>query len=98
MKLTNGWYLGRAVPIVGMVPFGFGMVGIFVPCQTYLVDVFPLYAASAVAASRTSMSILGAFLPLAGPPLYESLGLGVGNTVLGVIALVMTPIPTLLYK
>ncbi|KAL2758000.1 hypothetical protein ACRALDRAFT_1040113 [Sodiomyces alcalophilus JCM 7366] len=87
-----------AVTIVGMVPFGFGMVGIFVPCQTYLVDVFPLYAASAVAASRASMSVLGAFLPLAGPPLYESLGLGIGNTVLGVIALVMTPIPMLLYK
>lgn len=81
-----------------MVPFGFGMVGIFLPCQTYLVDAFPGYSASAVAASRTSLSIVGAFLPLAGPPLYQSLGYGLGNSVLGLIALVMTPIPALLYK
>ncbi|KFH43289.1 putative transporter -like protein [Hapsidospora chrysogenum ATCC 11550] len=88
----------RAVPIVGLVPYGFGMIGIFMPCQTYLVDVFPKYAASAVATSRASLSIMGAFLPLAGPPLYESLGVGYGNTVLGALALVMTPIPLLLYK
>jgi hypothetical protein len=68
------------------------------PCQTYLVDAFPEYAASAVAAVRTSLSIVGAFLPLAGPPLYRSLGLGLGNTALGLIALVLTPIPMLFYK
>lgn len=88
----------RSVPIVGLMPFGFGMLGIFLPCQTYLVDAFSNYSASAVAASRTSLSIAGAFLPLAGPPLYRSLGLGLGNTVLGLIALVMIPIPMLLYK
>ena len=74
------------------------MIGIFMPCQTYLVDVFPKYAASAVATSRASLSIMGTFLPLGGPPLYESLGVGYGNTVLGALALVMTPIPLLLYK
>lgn len=81
-----------------MVPFGFGMVGIFLPCQTYLVDAFPGYSASAVGASRTSLSIVGAFLPLAGRLLYRALGYGLGNTVLGLIALVMTPTPALLYK
>lgn len=86
------------MPIVGLVPFGWGMIGIFLPCQTYLVDVFPNYAASAVAACRACLSVLGAFLPLAGPPMYQSLGIGVGSTVLGAIALVMTPIPVLLFK
>jgi hypothetical protein len=81
-----------------MVSFGFGMLGIFMPCQTYLVDAFPEYAASAIAAVRTALSITGAFLPLAGPPLYRSLGLGLGNTVLGLLALVMAPIPMLFYK
>lgn len=86
------------VPILGMAVFGAGMLGIFLPCQTYLVDAFSTYAASAVAAVRTSVSVLGAFLPLAGPPLYKSLGLGWGNSVLGFIALVMTPIPLLFFK
>ncbi|ROT41488.1 MFS general substrate transporter [Sodiomyces alkalinus F11] len=97
-----GWAVEKkahwAVTVVGMLPLGFGMVGIFLPCQTYLVDAFGIYSASAVAASRTFMSFFGAFFPLAGPPLYEALGAGVGNTVLGLIALVMTPIPMLLYK
>ena len=74
------------------------MIGIFLPCQTYLVDAFPDYAASAVAASRASLSIMGTFLPLAGPALYQSLGFGWGNTVLGLIAVVMMPIPILLEK
>jgi len=51
-----------------------------------------------VAAVRTSLSIVGAFLPLAGPPLYRSLNYGLGNTVLAIIALAMTPIPMLFYK
>ncbi|KAF2092994.1 putative MFS multidrug transporter [Rhizodiscina lignyota] len=86
------------VPIIGMIPFGFGMLGVFMPCQTYLVDAFSIYAASAVAAMRTSLSIYGTFLPLAGPSLFRSLGLGWGNTVLGFISLIMAPIPILFYK
>jgi hypothetical protein len=86
------------VPILGMSLFGFGMLGIFVPIQQYLVDAFSTYSASAVAAVRTSLSIVGAFLPLAGPPLFKKLGLGWGNTVLGLVALVMTPVTLLFYK
>ena len=54
-------------------------------------------------------SVLGTFLPLAGPPLYSSLGLGFdfgptftyrrwGNSVLGFIAVILIPIPFLLYR
>jgi hypothetical protein len=74
------------------------MLGVFVPSQQYLVDAYSTYSASASAAVRTSMSVVGAGLPLAGPPLYRALGLGWGNTLLGIIALVMTPIPMLFYK
>ncbi len=81
-----------------MAFFGFGILGIFLPCQTYLVDAFPVYAASAVACLRTALSVMGVALPLAGPPLYRSLGYGVGNTVLAVVALAMTPIPALFYR
>jgi len=88
----------RIVPILGLTLFGFGLLGIFLPTQQYLVDAFQTYSASAVAAVRTSLSIVGAFLPLAGPPLYSSLNYGLGNTVLAIIALAMTPIPMLFYK
>ena len=97
-----GWTAANAVhwiiPIIGLVPFGFGMIGIFIPIQTYLIDAFPLYSASAVAALTVSRSLLGALLPLAGPKLYYSLGLGWGNSLLGFMALLMIPAPYYLWK
>lgn len=88
----------RSCPIIGLLFFGIGIIGVFIPVVTYLVDAFTPYAASAVAANRTAMSIMGAFLPLAGAPLYKALDYGVGNTVLAVIALVMTPLPVIFYR
>lgn len=86
------------VPIIGMIPFGFGMTGIYVPGQTYMIDTFPGYSASAVAAATTMRSIFGTFLPLAGPPMYAKLGFGWGNTILGILAVIMIPIPVVFYR
>ena len=81
------------VPCISFIPFGFGLLGIFVPCQTYAVDAFLSTAASAVAALVFMRSIFGAFLPLIGPKIYDNLGLGWGNTLLGILALLVTPVP-----
>ena len=58
----------------------------------YLVDTFEIYAASAVGASTVLRAILGAVLPLVGLPMYDALGLGWGNTLLGLISLALCPI------
>ncbi|KAL0640682.1 hypothetical protein Q9L58_000353 [Maublancomyces gigas] len=86
------------VPILGMVPFGFGMMGIFIPVQTYLIDAFPEYAASAIAALTATRSLFGAFLPMAGPSMYKTLGLGWGNTLLGCLGIVLLPFLPFVYK
>ncbi|KAF2706813.1 MFS general substrate transporter [Pleomassaria siparia CBS 279.74] len=86
------------VPIIGLIPFGCGMMGIFAPIQTYLIDSFPQYAASAVAGLTVLRCLFGAILPLAGPKMYESLGLGWGNSLLGFVAVAMIPFPALIYK
>ena len=65
--------------------------------NTYVVDAYTRYAASAIAATNILRSIVGAFLPLAGPKLYEKLGLGWGNSVLGFVALALVPIPWLFF-
>lgn len=74
------------------------MMGIFMPIQTYVIDSFPTFAASGVAALTVSRSLFGAFLPLAGPSMYDALGLGWGNSVLGFIAIALIPVPALIYK
>lgn len=74
------------------------MIGASMPIQTYLVDAFTRYAASAIAAVAVWRSIVGALLPLAGLPMYERLGVGWGNSLLGFIAVALAPIPFLLLK
>lgn len=69
-----------------------------VPIQVYLVDVFTLYAASATAASVILRSLVGAFLPLAGSPMFQALGLGWGSSLLGFISLGMLPVPFVFVK
>ncbi|KAJ5721401.1 Major facilitator superfamily domain general substrate transporter [Penicillium malachiteum] len=86
------------VPIIGMFPFGVGMMGVFIPIQTYVIDCYPAYAASANAALTATRSLVGALLPLAGTPMFDSLGLGWGNSLLGFIALVFVPVPIIFVK
>ena len=66
--------------------------------QMYLVDAFTIYAASALAANTVVRSIAGAVLPLAGLRMYDALGMGWGNSLLGFIALAIAPLPFLILK
>lgn len=86
------------VPIIGTAWVGLGTVSVYMPVQTYLIDAFPLYAASASAANTIIRSLAGAFLPLAGPALYRSLGQGWGNSLLAFIALAFTPMAWILFR
>ncbi|KAJ5618943.1 hypothetical protein N7510_002927 [Penicillium lagena] len=86
------------VPIIGMFPFGFGMMGVYMPIQTYIIDCYPAYAASANATLTASRSLVGALLPLAGPRMFDVLGLGWGNSLLGFVALAFVPLPIVFTK
>lgn len=66
--------------------------------STYLVDAYTVYAASAMAANTVFRSLAGAVLPLAGGKMYETLGLGWGNSLLAFIALALSPLPIVFYK
>lgn len=68
------------------------------PVSSYFVDIYGPYAASALAANTAFRSLGGTFFPLTGPALYDKLGLGWGNTVIGFITLAMAGIPLLFYK
>ncbi|KAH8124926.1 hypothetical protein ACSS6W_005166 [Trichoderma asperelloides] len=78
-------------PIIGTVVIGVGDLIVFMSLQMYLVDTFHIYAASALAANAVARSILGSVLPLAGLPMYNRLGMGWGNSILGFIGLALTP-------
>jgi len=86
------------VPILGTGLVGFGYIPIMLGVMTYLIDAFELYAASATAANTILRSILGACIPLAGESMYDALGYGWGNSLLGFITLAMLPLPFIFYK
>lgn len=105
LPVTFFWYGWSAhfqthwiVPVLGLVPFGVGIVGIWQPIQAYIIDAYPQFAASGLAAFTVLRSVLAAFLPLAGPAMYDSLGLGWGNSLLGFIAIGLIPVPLLIYR
>jgi hypothetical protein len=97
--IIYGWATEKGihwiVPQIGTAIIGLGMISILMCIQTYLVDAFTIYAASAIAANAVLRSLLGALLPLCGLQVYDALGLGWGNTMLGLIALGLAPIPIL---
>lgn len=81
------------VPIIGTAFVGLGNLTGMMTIQTYLVDAFTVHAASAIAANTVLRSIFGAVLPLAGLSMYDTMGLGWGNSLLGFIALALIPVP-----
>lgn len=97
-----GWsaenHIHWIMPIIGTCLVGLGLLATFMPIQTYLVDAYHIYAASAIAANTVLRSLVGAFLPLAGPALYAALGLGWGNSLLAFIALAMSPMSWIFFK
>lgn len=88
-----------AVPIASGVVFGFGYQTIFVSLLTYVTDAYKIYSASALASSVILRSVLGALLPLAAKPMYETLGVSWATSLVGFLSLACVPIPfVLLYK
>ena len=79
------------VPILGTAICGISITFFFLAVQTYLVEAYTVYAASALAANTLVRCIFGLTIPLAGPELYNRLGLGWGNTLLAFLALMVVP-------
>ncbi|OLN98046.1 putative transporter C1529.01-like protein 8 [Colletotrichum chlorophyti] len=87
------------VSVLGTLVIGFGSFIVLMPSQIYLVDAFGSEASASALATNTFLrSLFGAFLPLAGPPLYDRLGLGWGNSLLAIIGMAFIPVPFLFYK
>ncbi|TGJ84139.1 hypothetical protein E0Z10_g4621 [Xylaria hypoxylon] len=85
-------------PIIGTAIGGIGNILTFFSIQTYLVDAFTVYAASALASNTIIRSVAGAVLPLAGLRLYERLGYGWGNSLLAFIAILFLPVSFVILK
>ncbi|KAJ4358612.1 uncharacterized protein N0V89_003196 [Didymosphaeria variabile] len=87
------------MPNIGAAVFCAGVIISFQCIQTYLVDSYTRYAASAIAAATVLRSLAGFGFPLFAPAMYNALDYGWGNSLLGFIGIALgVPAPFLLWK
>ncbi|KAI1734246.1 major facilitator superfamily domain-containing protein [Xylaria scruposa] len=86
-------------PNIGAFLFATATIISFQCLQTYLVDTYTRYAASAVSAGTVFRSLAGFGFPLFAPSLYGRLGYGWGNTLLALLGVALGfPGPYLLWR
>lgn len=82
------------VPTLAGLPFGFGLVWIFLGIVLYYSWSFPpAYVASALAANNLIRYLLASVFPLFTVQMYQKLHIGWATSLLGFIAVAMVPIP-----
>lgn len=86
------------VPIVGSGLFGMGNLLVFSGIFTFLVDAYPMYAASALAANAFVRCSFAAVFPLFGTQMYNTLGFQWASSLLAFLTLAMVPFPYLFFK
>ncbi|KAF7969427.1 hypothetical protein HWV62_27375 [Athelia sp. TMB] len=94
----NNPHLHWIVPCIGLAWIGFSVSLIFVSLLAYLVDTYLMYSASALAANVIFRSAVGAAFPLFTVQMFRALGVGWACTLVGLVALLLTPCPFLFYK
>ncbi|KAJ5585006.1 uncharacterized protein N7459_004806 [Penicillium hispanicum] len=83
--------------VIAGVPIGMGILVIFMQGLNYIIDVYMMFANSAIAANTLIRSTLGGAFPLFATQMYTNLGVDWASSVLGFITIAMIPIPILFF-
>ena len=99
------WFAWTALPpthwmagILAGIPFGLGLVTLFLGITAYLTDCYGQYAASALAANAVLRSLFGAGFPLFAKIMYSKLGTAWATSLLGFLTIAMAPLPWVFYR
>jgi MFS family permease len=95
---TNSPTLPWAVSMAAGIPFGFGMVLVFLSIMNYLIDAYTIFAASVIAANSILRSTFGTVFPLFTTQMYARLGIHWASSIPAFLALACVPFPFLFYK
>lgn len=95
---TNSPSVHWMASVAAGVPFGFGMVLVFLSIMNYLIDSYVIFAASVLAANSVLRSLFGAAFPLFTTQMYDALGIHWAASLPAFLALACVPFPFLFYK
>lgn len=84
-------------PTIGLAMVGTGSMLVVTGVSDYAVDSYSKYAGSVMGTVATGENIFSAFLPLATMSLYAVLGFQWASTLLALISLVLSLLPTLMF-
>jgi hypothetical protein len=86
------------VPIIGLIPFAWGNISVFISCVLYMVDTYmAANGASAMAANGLSRYIAGAVFPLFTVQMCNGMGFQWASSLLGFVTLALLPVPWILF-
>lgn len=97
MAWTNYKSVGPWSDLVSSIPFGAGILTIFISSYQYLIDTFESFAASALVGATFVRYTAAGGAVVYSIPMYKNLGTHWALTLLGCISLLMTPIPYVFY-
>lgn len=111
---TNYPSIHFIVPIIAVIPFGFGIVLVFVALVNYMIDSYAIYAATVMAANSILRSLFGAafrklslirffvlislFIALFTATMFRNLGIQWAASIAGFLALLCLPLPYIFWK
>ncbi|KAJ5844622.1 uncharacterized protein N7525_002363 [Penicillium rubens] len=98
------WFGWTSNPHITWVPqvvsgsfLGSGVILIFLQGLNYIIDVYPMYANSAIAANCFFRSWLGAGFPMFATAMFHNLGVAWAMTLLGCLTAALFPVPIVFY-
>ncbi|KAF9554045.1 MFS polyamine transporter [Agrocybe pediades] len=91
------WVHWIAVMISGFL-FGLAMILLYVSANSYIIDSYSDYAASAMAAKTLLRSEIGAMVPLFVVQMFHNMGFQYAGLLLSLIAFAIAPIPFIFFK
>lgn len=95
---TNYPSIHWIVSIIACVPFGFGVILIYLGVLSYLIDSYTIFAASVLAANAVMRSSFGAIFPLFTTYMYRGLGIHWASSIPAFLTVLCMPFPFLFYK
>ncbi|KAG6809193.1 hypothetical protein H0H92_001192 [Tricholoma furcatifolium] len=85
-------------PCISGSLFGFAMIFIYVSANSYIVDSFSNYAASAIAAKTLMRSCIGSSVPLFVEQMFHNMGFQWAGLLLALISCLIAPMPFIFYR
>ncbi|KAF8996139.1 MFS polyamine transporter [Cyathus striatus] len=86
------------VPCISGALFGFGMILLYISANSYIIDSYSDYAATAMAAKTFLRSEVGAMVPLFVDPMFKNMGFQYAGLLLALVGCAIGPMPFIFYK